>query len=222
MSMFSIVTAAANRKLTTLENLKTDLGITGSTEDAKLERLIDRVSSMVARYVGVPTASDGSATLALETLAETFWKSPWLGGCRKTLILARRPVVEVVSVAVGDTVVDPSGYEIDGAAGILRRIGSSWGSPFSSQDCRSTVVTYKAGWTVPGVAYFTLPPDIEGAVVGLIRSARFSADRDPAVKSEWTTDIERIDYWVGQIGQNGAFPPDIAAVLDPFCYEPEI
>lgn len=219
--MFSVVTVATNKRLTTIEAVKSDLGITGNAEDVKLERLIDRVSSMIARYIGVPAASDGSATLALETLSESFRESPWLRGSRRSLILARRPVPEIVSITIGDAIIPADGYELDGAAGILRR-ADGCAVPFSAAAGLRTVVEFKAGWTLAPETNPTLPPDIEGAAIGLIRAARFSQERDPAIKSEWTTDIERIDYWVGQIGQNGAFPPDIASMLDPYCYEPEM
>jgi hypothetical protein len=219
--MFSVITPAANKKLTTVDAVKTELGITGNAEDDKIGRLIDRMSSMIARYVGVPAANDGSATLAEETLEQPFRESPWLRGGRRSVVLARKPVTGIVSIKIGDAEIDADGYELDGAAGILSRVGG-YSSSLSVTAGLRTVITFKAGWTLPPAANSTLPPDIEGAVIGLIRSARFAADRDPAVKSEWTTDIERIDYWVGQIGQNGAFPPDIASALDPYCYEPEM
>jgi hypothetical protein len=219
--MFS-VTPATNKKLTTLENLKTDLGITDNAQDEKLNRLIDRTSAMVAKYIGVPEAADGSATLAMETLVETFYESPWFRGCRRSLILARRPVVDVISVVAAGATIDLDDVEIDKNAGMIRRIGNIATPNYNTTPGSRTVVTYKAGWTLPGVADYTLPPDIEGAVIGLVRSARFAAARDPTIKAEWTTDVERLEYWVGQIGQNGAFPPDIASVLDPYCYEPVI
>jgi hypothetical protein len=159
--------------------------------------------------------------LAVETLAETFTRSPWLRGRRNKIVLARRPVIEIVAINVGDVVIDPDDYLLDGASGTLERTGAGACELNLASTRSNTVVTYRAGWTLPPETNFTLPLDIEGALIGMIRSARFAADRDPAVKSEWTTDIERIDYWVGQIGENGAFPPDIASSLDPFCYEPE-
>ncbi|NEV75471.1 phage head-tail connector protein [Rhodopseudomonas sp. BR0C11] len=216
--MFTVITRATSRQLTTLDNLKLELDISGTAQDEKLQRLIDRASAAVCSYLRVPAANDGSVTLGLETIAETFWQSPWTGSRYNTLMLARMPVTEVVSVVAAGEPIDLDDIEIDGAAGILRRVR---GSSLRAAECgrRRTVVTYKAGWTLPGTADFTLPLPIEGATIGLIRGARFAATRDPAVKSEWTTDIERVDYWVGQIGENGAFPPDIAATLDPFCYE---
>ncbi|MBA2708554.1 MAG: hypothetical protein H0U59_12190 [Gemmatimonadaceae bacterium] len=131
-------------------------------------------------------------------------------------------MTEIVSVGIGTTTIDAGDYERDGAAGILTRTGDITVPGITYTPGSRTVITYKAGWTLPGVVNFTLPLDIEGAVIGMVRSARFSSGRDPAVKSEWTTDIERIDYWVGSIGENGAFPPDIASMLDPFCYEPAV
>lgn len=225
--MFSVVIPATNKKLTTLENLKLELGIADAdtSEDTKLGRLIDRLSAMVCDYLDVPAAVDGSKTLGLETVDETFDNSPWYhsrGGRHVTL--ARRPVPEIVYVKVGATItVDTTDYDFDGGLGELRRTGAvlqMLSVPWVAGT--RTVVRYKAGWTLPPAANFTLPLPLEGAVIGMVRAARFAAARDPAVKSEWTTDIERIDYWVGQIGENGAFPPDIASTLDPYCYEPTV
>ncbi|WP_027578475.1 hypothetical protein [Bradyrhizobium sp. Ai1a-2] len=219
--MFSVVTAATDRKLTTRDNVKTELGITGSAEDAKIDRLINRLSAMVCDYIDVPMASDGSKTLGLETLDEYFDHSPWYRRRRRQIVMARRPVTEIVSVTIGSVTVDPSDYDFDGARGEMRRTGVLPPPSLGYAPGVRTVVRYKAGWTLPATANFTLPLPIEGAVIGLLRAARFAADRDPMVKSEWTTDIEKIDYWVGQIGENGAFPPDIASMLEIYCYEPE-
>lgn len=223
--MFSVVTPATLRRLTTVDNVKLELGITGNTEDAKLGRLIDRLSAMVCDYIDVPAAVDGSKTLALETLSETIVKTPWYRGSSRVLYLARRPVTEIVSIKVGTTTIDPTDYAFDGGKAALWRTGAVDVPSIAWVAGQNTVVQYKAGWTVPDPnnanATFTLPLPIEGAVIGMIRAARFAADRDPTVKAEWTTDIERIEYWVGQIGENGAFPPDIASALDPYRYEPE-
>jgi hypothetical protein len=222
--MFSVVTPAANKKLTTLANLKLELGIADAdtSEDTKLGRLIDRLSAMVCDYLEVPAASDGSKTLGLETLDEKFRETPWYRGCRNSIILARRPVTEITSVTIGSVVIDVGDYELDSNTGILRRTGDISVPSITFTPGLQSVIRYKAGWTLPGVSNFTLPLPLEGAVIGMIRAARFAASRDPAVKSEWTIDIERIDYWVGQIGENGAFPPDIASTLDPYCYEPAV
>lgn len=221
--MFSVITPAADRKLTTKDNVKTELGITGNTEDAKIDRLIDRLSAMVVDYIDVPAAVDGSRTLGLETLEEVFDHSPWLRRRGRRFVLARRPVTQIVSVKIGaDVTIDPTDYDFDGGIGEIRRTGAVVPPSVGYVPGVRTVVRYNAGWTLPAADNFTLPLPIEGAVIGLIRAARFAADRDPTVKSEWTTDIERIDYWVGQIGENGAFPPDIASALDPYCYEMEI
>ena len=223
--MFSVVTPATNRNLTTLANVKTELGITGTTEDPKLNRLIARISAMVCDYVAVPAATNGSKTLAEETLDQTFVKSPWYRGGRRLLYLDRLPVTEIVSIKIGTTTIDPTDYTFDGGKGSLWRTGVVDIPGIAYAPGMTTVVRYKAGWTVPDPndanAAFTLPLPLEGSVIGMIRAARFAADRDPTVKAEWTTDIERIEYWVGQIGENGAFPPDIASTLDPYRYEPE-
>lgn len=218
--MFTVATPATIKWLTTLATLKADLGITTGDEDVYLEEKISQVSAAVVSYLKVPKASDGTATLGAESLVETFRFEPAsLGSAnpRKHLILARRPVTQVASVTVGTVTLDPSQYELDGAAGLLLRLRSDRMSSWDG--CSKVVVANTAGWLLPDKGTDrTLPFDIESAVISMIRQARSAKDRDPMVKAEWTTDIERIEYWVGSTGVNGAFPPDVAGLLEPFRY----
>ena len=50
MSNVTILTPAANKKLTTLEQIKQELEITNSTDDAFLNDLIDRMSGRIEDF----------------------------------------------------------------------------------------------------------------------------------------------------------------------------
>jgi hypothetical protein len=221
--MYSVIAAASSKNLTTREAVKTELGITGAGEDAKIDRLIARLSATICDEIGVPMAADGSKTVGLQTVEEKFFNSPWFRRKSGKVRLALKWVTEIVSVKVGAVDIDLADVEIvDGPAGIIRRTGAVALPAFSYAPETRTIIQFKAGFTMPPALGYTLPLPLEGAAIDMIRSARFAADRDPKIKSEWTTDIERLEYWVGQIGESGAFPPEVASVLDPYRYEPEV
>lgn len=221
---FKIVTPADTIGLTTLATLKEELADkVAGVSDRILNRLINRATSEIATYLNVPAASDGSTRLGLETIEETLRRSPWLHGhSGHEIVLSRKPVTEIISVVVGETTIDDIGYELDPAAGILRRIWAPTSISFGVTAGARTVITYKAGWTLPGddADDYTMPAQVEGAVLSLINLAISQGSRDPTVKSQWVTDIERLDFWVGAIGENGSIPPEIADKLVGLGYEP--
>jgi hypothetical protein len=221
---FRIVTPADTTQLTTLATLKEELAdkITGLS-DAALKRLLNRATGEIATYLNVPVAADGSARLGLETIEETLHRSPWLHGHgHREIVLSRKPVTEIISVVVGGSTIDDTGYELDPAAGILKRVWSPTTFAFNITPGARSVITYKAGWTLPGddPEDYTMPPQLEGAVLSLINLAISQSTRDPTVKTQWVTDIERLDFWVGAIGENGSIPPEIADKLAGLGYEP--
>lgn len=220
--MFSVVTPATNKKLTVLETVKGDLDIADAdtSQDAYLNRLIDRASAAVCTYLNVPKANDGSVTILKEKLQQSFWRSPWYRADRRSdLVLARGPVTAVASIVVGDTTIDPDDYEIDGADGIIKRLPFTFNSLFTWQPNAKTVVTFDAGWVLADDNTRTLPFDIEEQIIALIKSAKAAKLRDPLVKSIQTVDVDAVEYWVGAVGDD-ALPPDIAAKLDDYRYEP--
>jgi hypothetical protein len=218
--MYSVVTRVSSKQLTTLQTVKDDLDITGTTEDVYLGRLIDRASAAICTYLNVPKAADGSSTILKETLAQSFWRSPWYRADRSSdLVLARLPVTAVASIVVGDTTIDPGDYELDGADGVIRRLPFTFNSSFSWQPNAKTVVTFDAGWVMAADDSRTLPFDIEEQAIALVKSARAAKTRDPLLRSIETAGVDSVQYWVGSVGDD-SLPPDIAARLDDYRYEP--
>lgn len=222
---FKIVTPADVKWATTLATLKEELAdkITGLS-DAALKRMLNRVTSEICSFLNIPAADDGSRCMGKEVIEETLWRSPWLRSTGDQIVLSRRPIVSIDSVVVGDTTIASDGYELDAAAGILKRVWSPTAFGFSTTPASQTIITYTAGWTLPGddPDDYTMPPEIEGAALSLINLAISQRSRDPTVKSQWITDIERLDFWVGAIGENGSIPPEIADKLQGLGYEPAI
>ena len=226
--MFTVSTPAATTALTTLQNVKDELVITGTDEDAYLTAKIARVSAQICTYLKVPTAGDRTRTLGRETLVETLrrdrpmgydpgWTGTYLdrfgpADSRHTqLLLARRPIVSVTSVVEDGTTLDASSYESNGAAGILTRLSSDVPAAWAA---RKIVITYVAGWLLPEDASANMPGDIEDAAIRLIKSARFARERDPYIKSE------TIPGPITTVYQDATseLPEDICALLDPYRY----
>lgn len=226
--MFTVVERAESNDLTTLEAVKSVLGITGAAEDDYLSRIIRQASSAVTSYLRVPQASDGSRTLAVEKLEQTFRFEPQRarGGVssenqRQHLILARKPVTSVVSVIEGTRPLDVSEYELDGASGLLKRLRNDRLSNWSG--CSKVVVTFSAGWKLPDAEDDqTMPSDIEDVVVDLVKLKRASRNRDPLVKSIEVVDVDITQYWVGSTGKDGALPQELTSRLDGYRYSARI
>ncbi len=221
---FRIVTPADEFWATTLATVKEELAdkITGLS-DPVLKRMINRATAEICAYLNVPAANDGSRRLGREVIEETLWHSPWLRSGSNEIVLSRRPVTSIASVVVGETTL-ADGYVLDPLSGILKRISSLSTIGFSFTPASQTVITYTAGWTVPGddPDDYTMPPQIEAAALAMINMAIAQKSRDPTVKSQQITDIERLDFWVGAIGENGSLPPEIADKLDGLGYEPAV
>jgi hypothetical protein len=225
--MFKVIEAASEDQqlITTVAAVKTELDISDSSQDAFLLGRIKQISGQVVSFLRVPQASDGSATLASETLEQTFRFGRRDQGCRTKLILARRPVTSIETVEEDGRALTTDDYELDGAPGLLRRIRndceSTWG--------RHIVVTFKAGWIMPSEASgVTLPMDIQGAVAAITRQAFLTKDRDYTIKSEWILDVERRDFGNAAssstandsngAGSDSPFPPDITNTLLRYRY----
>lgn len=194
--------------LTTLSAVRTQLKISGTGEDEYLQEQIKNVSAIICTYLNIATATDGSRTLARQTITETFRKE----GHGK-LLLSRYPATSITSVVEDGVTLDPSNYELDGSTGTLQRLNDDEPWVWS---CRKIVVTYVAGYVMPGEDDRTLPKDIEDAAIGLIKTARSARTRDPSVKGEEIPGVLRTDYWVGSVGDVGHIPPDIASKLDQY------
>lgn len=203
------VSVGGDRGLTDLSTLKDDLGISGTSEDSYLERQIDRASALVCDYLGVAPAADGSVTLGLETLVQTFRD---VRG-EETLLLARIPVGTISGIVLDDEALTDSDWEVDAATGILRRVSEEVSIGWIASE--TIVVTYTGGWVLPGNSHRDLPYPIEEATIALIKGSRAARLRDPMVKERDVPGVLRQSFWVGGIA-GAVIPPDIAARLDPY------
>lgn len=217
--ILSVITPAATTALTTLAAVKTDLGLTTSTDDDYLTSLILRVSGTIAGWIGRP--------LGVQSLVETcrqahgsyhaFYPYPPSYGARSSLasrplVLSCVPVVAISDVSEDGTSLTTDDYEIDSASGLLWRLSGSVRCAWAAS---SVVVTYDAGFVLPqDGGTRTLPIAVEEAALSLIRNNYHARYRDPQVILELTEGVGRTG-WSPTLSTT-ALDDGIKALLAPY------
>ncbi len=178
----SITTAAADTLLTTIESVKTELGIVGTDQHPHLTDLIQQASDMIVRFC--------SRTFAQERVVETIGATGL-----PDILLTRTPIETMHSVSFdGGTAITDYTVE-DPDAGILFRENvwttsvmdfghilphpSPYKRPLWSFD-------YTGGWYLPNwatPANRNLPYDIERACLDLVTNMHRQKGVDPAMSS---------------------------------------
>jgi hypothetical protein len=215
-SITTVVTKASSRDLTTLATAKEELGITGSSYDARLKRWIREESASVERFCG--------RRLVNETLQQTFTGNEV--GFRTDVVLALYPVSEVISVTWNNEVLTPDQWQLDGEAGLLRRysqVDDCWvpwfggnpdvywymGYPYPN----TIIVQYTGGYTLGQ----DLPPDLEAAVlIQLGHRKATTGSRDQTIRTETVVNVMSTTYFDPAAGENAAIVPAAAARLEPY------
>ena len=107
----------------------------------------------------------------------------------------------------GQTLIPQFAYQLDAPAGQLIRLNQYTAYPTAWAPVQTTV-TYQAG-------YATIPADLVDATLRLMSQRWSSRGRDPMLKSQEQPGLGTQTYWVGgPPGVRGAFPQEIAAMLD--------
>lgn len=208
LTRISTQTPAANRNLTQLATVKTELQITASADDAFLTSLLKQSSSAIETFCG--------RIFAAQTYVETFRMDVY----RLNLLLAQFPLVQVVSVSeAGVALVTDTDFETFDAEGLVGRIISDRTAYWRTLD--RIAVTYTAGYSLPGDTALTppalaLPSDIERACIELVKTEYLSRTRNPNVQRFEIPDVYSESYMQRAIpGAAGgyALPPNIAGML---------
>lgn len=199
-SLLTVASAASDLSLLTLAELRTAVGDDAS--DAALESVGARVSAAIVRACGVVAAGAVPPTLRLETLSEQFrFISP-----RDTLILARRPVVEIISVTENDTTLTADDYEADAFDGLLRRLNRDYPCWWAGG---KVAVSYRAGWE-------SVPEDLKLAA-GKLAAVFWSegAKVDPGLRRESIPGVIDREWWVGP-SDDPLIPREVMDLLEPY------
>lgn len=193
--VLTVSSAAADRKLLTLQEAKDALGITSSSQDAAITTLILRVSDMISRECLVVGDGLTPPTLREETLVETLR----LKTATDKLPLSRRFVVITTIVEDGETLTTAD-YTVNAGAGLLTRLDDD-----DDEDCWPAckiVITYKAGFA-------TVPEDLKLAAIGALREQYAMSSRDPMLRAEEVEGVGRFEF------QNAFSTSSVSSALSP-------
>lgn len=208
-STLTIVTPSSSTTLATRAYVKGELGITDSSEDARIDAYIRQASDAIVGAINVD--------IAKATVAEMFRRTRRSGLCGAgmwpskddKLVLARMPVVSVSSVVEDGTTLDSSEYELESAdLGLLLRLREGYVSRWSASNI---VVTYTAGYDLPNSA----PALLQRACALLVSQYKANASRDPTLRSE-SVDGLGSSSWFDGAGDRGGLSPEVAGILQQF------
>jgi hypothetical protein len=193
---------AESKNLTVLNTVKAELNITTDEHDQVLEGLICQASDIVASYC--------DRVFAREKVTESFWpeRRSWFEYW-DSLVLARTPVEEIISITHDPSLLVTADYEVDTQAGILYRMTAL--SVFEWCVHTAVEVQYTGGYLLLDA----LPRGVEKACILLVKDYFYQRSRDPRIKTESTPSIYSVDYWIGATGPAGELPPDVIALLEP-------
>lgn len=191
--MLTVVTPAESQNLASLDAVKAALGITGTAEDASLPPLISAASAAISTYC--------NRVFIEETVTEAFRTN------RRDLVflLERYPVTEVASVLENGTAVLPDDRELDGPSGCMNRLN---GNQIATWAQGTVLITYSAGY-----AREKVPPDLVQATIMMVAQLRSQAGRDPMLRAEETTDVDRLEYFPATAA---GLPAPVLALIDPY------
>jgi len=189
----TVTSAAADQLLCTVANAKIDIGISGSTEDAYLTRLVAQSSKMIANYCG--------RVFKRETVTETFEVTYPAG----ILMLSRYPLGTITSVKIDGVAILAANYHAETNTGYLRQLDDNGRT--ICWDCGLVEVVYQGGFS-------SIPEDLEAACIALVKARRATRDRDATVRSEEVPDVYRVSFDSGS--SSGELPAEVTAVLDQY------
>jgi hypothetical protein len=195
--LLTIITPATTFALAEAATIIEELGDDTIDPDF-ISRLIDGASKRIATYC--------NRVFARETVAETFRLD-----CRQEcLLLARVPVVSFTSVVENGVTLTGADYEVDAATGVLSRLIDDVDTLWASG---KIVVTYAAGFLLPGEANRNLPDDIERACIELVKRAYYASSQDPMVKADEVDGIGRQEFFAPS---SKGLPAEVEAILSDY------
>lgn len=204
-STLTVVTAAPDRTLLTLVELREICGVSGHGKDTQLKRLNSAVAATLTAECKIAAASAVQATLRSETLTEEL--RPLYTRLRhepapSVLQLARRPIISVTSVVENGVTLDDTGYRIQGSKGQIIRLSAGNDGHWAYAPITAT---YVAGWA-------TVPDLLKQAAERLARDWWFESQRDPSLKSKEIAGIGSFAYrWSST--SDAALPQDVLDLL---------
>ena len=211
----TVTAPAADLQLLSEEELRAAAGLEpdDTSQDASLATLGVQASTALANACGLakagydaslaPLRGEAPPTFKAETLSQRF--HVWSGYDSSKLLLARWPVLEIISVTVGDTelVVDDWMVDIPGAA--LVRVS---GLGTLAWPCGRAVVEYDAGFDI-------VPEDLKGYAVRMVGlySHTGVGGADPSERRVEIPGVITVERWVDTATTDVIVPEDILTGL---------
>lgn len=200
----TVTTAAESTDLTTLDNVKAEIGITVSDYDTILSRYISRASQTIVNLCG--------RDFAQQRITETMRSA---GG--SLLILSRAPVATLHSISYDSVAVASSNYYLDSAEAGMVRNPTGWTYTGFELDYS---VDYTYGYVLPSFSSGTvdLPLDIEQACIDIVKAFYLTRKRDPSIEKEGVPSVFFATYGSKSTGFGGqmTLPATAAALLRPY------
>ena len=199
----STVTPPASYDLTSLTTVKSELGVSGSQSDAQLKRYISAASIAAEQFC--------NRDFVVEAVQDAFWPQRdaypvSIPGGVSPLQLSRWPLVSLGAVVENAvTLTIGTDFIADMAKGQLSRLDlSAFPKPWAALPI---TVSYSAG-------YATIPPDIEDAVIRMIRNRWFARNRDPMAREINIPGVLEQQFWVATGTDAGNMTPDVVDILE--------
>jgi hypothetical protein len=150
----SVTTIAPTRRLTTVENVKAELGITGGADDLNLARFVEHASAVIEGHCRV--------VFARERVTELL---PGYGDIH--LMLSRTPIISIASVLQDGAAITDWSIADREEGSVYRRVGWAWsvqhaaglagrqrwpgfGIPLAGREEPTYTFDYIGGYLLPG------------------------------------------------------------------------
>lgn len=202
-SSLALSSSAAAQALADLATVKSDLGISDTSQDARLTRLIAASAGAFVKYCGRPFIQQTYVeTWRLPTSPSQYWQAAIPLDPVAALPPSVWPVVSITSIVEAGTTLSSTLYNNDKpldpaqpGRGFLRLDTSGAESAWA----RGVIVaTYVAGFNAPTVTggNMPLPADLYEAAILDVRARFYAKDRDPSqvVTREEVPDVYVASY----------------------------
>lgn len=188
----ALTTSGIPVDLIALDDLKTALKVTNTTNDTFLSADITRASSFIATRI--------NRAFGIADVVETFAFA--YGESRISLPLYRYPIAQVNSISVDGNVVSEDDYDIAKDTGLVYARSRYWSG--------RVIADYRGGYDLPDAA----PAALAKAIIILVKESFAALGKDPTLRSAQHGD-ESVSYWVGA-DRNDALPAGVLSLIESF------
>ncbi len=203
-SLTTVTTPATATRLATVAALRAEIGDeTAGRSDDDLGSMLDDASDQIARYC--------NRAFGRQTIEQTIRTDE----APLAIVLAAVPIVSVASVIEDGTTLAATDYEVSAEVGEVYRLADDEPAAWLAA---KTVVTFTAGWLLPGEGSADLPASVSRAAVLLAAANFYGQGRDPWLKSESVEGIGSISMVMPSAGA-AWMPPAVTELLRPFVLE---